>query len=124
MLLWRPVSEIRGRMMIARIWQGITLAIKADEYLEYLNQHVIPAHQGARGNVGCFIMKEPRGDLARFLLLSFWASEDSLADFVGPDLEMVNLPPEEKSLLIAYESTASRYEVFRTPEQAALDGTL
>ena len=97
--------------MIARIWQGITLTTKAEQYLEYLNQRVIPAHQKAEGNTGCIIMKETRGDLVNFLLLSFWDSENSLANFVGADLEVVNLTPEEKSLLTAFESSARNYKV-------------
>ena len=97
--------------MIARIWQGITLTMKADQYLEHLNQRVIPAYQEAQGNAGCFVMKESRGDLVHFLLLSFWASQDSLANFVGSDLETVNPTPEEKSLLVAFESNARNYNV-------------
>jgi heme-degrading monooxygenase HmoA len=101
-------------MMIARIWQGITLATKAGQYLEYLYHCVIPAYQRAKGNTGFFVMKEPHGELVHFLLLSFWDSEDSLADFVGPDLETVNLPLEEKRLLVAFESNARNYKVVGT----------
>ena len=108
MLFFQSANEDQ---MIARIWQGITLRIKADQYLEHLNQCVIPAHQKAEGNAGCFIMKETRGDLAHFLLLSFWDSENSLANFVGAELETVNLTPEEKNLLIAFESNARNYKV-------------
>lgn len=97
--------------MIARIWHGITLTTNADQYLGHLNQRVIPAYQEAKGNAGCFIMKEPCGDLVRILLLSFWDCENSLADFVGADLERVNLTPEEKCLLVAFESNARNYKV-------------
>ena len=100
--------------MIARIWQGITLRTKADQYVEYLNRCVIPVYQEATGNAGLFVLKEPRGDLMHFVLVSFWASEDSLANFVGPDLQTVNLTPEEKSLLSAFESTARRCTVVYT----------
>jgi hypothetical protein len=52
----------------ARIWQGITPAITAEEYLEYLNHCVIPAYQKAKGNTGFFVMKEPHGELIHVLL--------------------------------------------------------
>lgn len=101
--------------MIARIWHGITLTTNSDQYLEYLNQHVIPAYQEAMGNAGFFVMKEPRGDLVHFLLLSLWISEASLADFVGANLEAVNLTAEERGFLIAFESNARNYRVISEP---------
>lgn len=97
--------------MIARVWQGVTLASTADQYLEYLQRRLFPACRDATGNVGLFVLKEPRGDLVNFLLLSFWDSEDSLASFVGADLEVMKPTAEERSLLIAFESAARNYKV-------------
>ncbi|HSM71250.1 MAG TPA: hypothetical protein VK851_06875 [Anaerolineales bacterium] len=102
--------------MIARIWQSIALTSKAVQYLEYLNRDIVPDYQKAIGNAGVFIMKNPCGELVHFLLLSFWASEDSLALFVGPDLETVSPTAEEKRLLLAFESRASNYEILQIPE--------
>ena len=97
--------------MIARVWQGVTSTRMADQYQQYLHQCVIPAYQEATGNAGLFIMTETRGELVHFLLLSFWDSEDCLANFVGADLEVMNPTTEEKSLLVAFESTARNYKV-------------
>ena len=97
--------------MIARVWQGVTSSRMADQYLEYLDRCVIPAYQEAAGNAGLFVMKESRGELVHFLLLSFWTSEDSLANFVGADLDVMKPTAEEKSLLIAFESIARNYKV-------------
>jgi len=101
-------------MMIARIWQGITLTAKAEQYLEYLNTAVLPACQAAEGHEGLFILKEIRGELTYFLLLSLWTSDQALEKFTGGNAEEVNLSPEEKSLLVAYESSARHYEVLLT----------
>ena len=60
--------------MIARVWRGITPIGKADQYLEYLNQTVVPGYQAAGGNEGFFIFREVQGELAYFLLLSLWSS--------------------------------------------------
>lgn len=64
--------------MIVRIWQGITLATKTEEYLEYLNHCVIPAYQRAKGNMGFFVIKEPHGELVHFLLTAvfLWIRND------------------------------------------------
>lgn len=101
-------------MTIVRIWRGVTLATRAGQYLEYVNKIVIPACQAAEGNEGMCIMKELQGELAHFLLLSFWASDDALENFTGVascECDVVNPCPEEKSLLIAFESTARRYKI-------------
>lgn len=108
-------------MTIVRIWRSVTLETKAEEYLEYLNRIVIPACQTAEGNEGLFIMKELQGELAHFLLLSVWTSDEALVNLAGADpCEVVNPSPEEKSLLIAFESTAGHYKVVYTSESALL----
>jgi len=101
-------------MTIVRIWRGVTLATRAGQYLEYVNKIVIPVCQAAEGNEGMYIMKELQGELAHFLLLSFWASDEALVNFTGAascECDVVNPSPEEKSLLIAFESTARRYKI-------------
>jgi len=109
-------SSREENRMIARIWRGITLATKAEQYLEYLNRIVIPVCQRAEGNKGLFVMKEPQGELMQFLLLTFWASHEALEKFAGADGEAVNPTPEEKSLLVAFESNARHYNVICAPE--------
>jgi hypothetical protein len=106
-------------MTIVRIWRSVTLATKAEEYFEYLNNFVVPACQTAEGNEGLFIMKEIQGELAYFLLLSFWASNEVLKNFVGTDsCEVVDPFPEEKKLLLAFESTASHYKMVYKSESS------
>ena len=97
--------------MIARIWQGITLTSKAESYLQYLNQAVIPACQRAAGLQGLIVMRETRDGLTHFLLLSLWATEEALRDFTGAEPDVVSPPPQEKDLLTAFESTARHYAV-------------
>jgi hypothetical protein len=104
--------------MIVRIWRGVTKSADADRYLPYLNQFVMPTYQIANGHEGLLVMEERQGELVQFLLLSFWASDQALASFVGADTSQVNLSPEEKSLLIAFESTARHYKVVYRSESS------
>ncbi|MGE5221412.1 MAG: hypothetical protein ACM3PY_03180 [Omnitrophica WOR_2 bacterium] len=97
--------------MIARIWRGITLTSKADEYLQYLHQNIIPCFEAADGNLGMLVLRDFQDNLAYFLLLSFWSSCEALEKFTYPDLNVAKQAPEEKELLIAYESIATHYEV-------------
>ena len=101
-------------MTIVRIWRGVTLAARAGQYLEHVNKIIIPSCQAAEGNEGMYIMEELQGELAHFMLLSFWASDDALVNFTGAasyECDVVNPSREEKSLLIAFESTARRYKI-------------
>ncbi len=99
--------------MIARIWRGITSISKADQYLEYLNQVILPDYQSAEGNQGVFIFREVQGELVHFLLLSLWSSCDALTKFAGPNLEIARQAPEEQKFLIASKSVVTHYEVLR-----------
>ena len=107
--------------MIARVWRGVTPSSNADRYFEYLNQVMIPAIQTAEGNEGLFVLRERQGELAYTLLLSFWASDQALASFVGCDYDLVKPSPEEKSLLTAFESTARHYTVVYTSKPWPLE---
>ena len=101
-------------MTIVRIWSGISLATKANQYFEYLNKIVVPAIRMAEGNEGLLILQDLRGELAHFVLLSFWTSSEVLINFAGThssEFEVVKLSHEEQSLLIAFESIAKYYKV-------------
>jgi hypothetical protein len=83
----------------------------ADQYLEYVHRCIIPVYQQATGNVALLVMKESRGELVYFLLLSFWDSDEALASFTKEHLDMMKPNTEEKGLLTAFESTAKSYKV-------------
>lgn len=102
--------------MIARIFRGVTLASKAERYLEYLNKIVLPRYQATDGYQGIFVLREFRGELAHFLLLSFWESGDELLKNVGPDMEIAKHSPGEENILIAFESIVNHYEVLSRME--------
>lgn len=102
--------------MIARTCLGVTLTSNAERFLKYLDEAILRAYRTAEGNEGVFVLQEIQGDLTYFLLLSFWVSRDALTRFVGPDIGAVSQNPEEKNLLIAYESTARHYEVLYMAE--------
>jgi len=110
--------------MIARIWRGVTLEPNADKYLAYLNRTVIPLYKIAEGNEGLFVMKACQGTLSHFLLLSLWASEELLEEFADNDTREVNLADEEKSLLVAFESTATNYKIIYLSERVPLKNLL
>ena len=47
--------------MIARIWRGITLAEKADAYIDYLNETGLKAYAETPGNRGVQVLRRLQG---------------------------------------------------------------
>lgn len=103
--------------MFARIWRSTTTLSNAEGYQEYLNRFIIPAYQMAEGNQGVYVMKECQGELVYFLLLTFWTSNEALAKYIGIPGDVINPSPEEKNLLVAYESTGRSYKVIESSEE-------
>ena len=102
--------------MIVQIWQSITLLSNAEKYQSLLIRHVLPAYQCASGNLGVYLCREANDQLTNFLLLSLWSSPEALIQFRGPDVETAAPSPEEKKLLLAFESTVRNYEVIQISE--------
>jgi heme-degrading monooxygenase HmoA len=103
-------------MMLARVWHSITLTSKADQYMNCLNQVVLPDYRAANGNRGVYVFRWTKGELSHFLLLSLWATRQELIAFAGPEPEQVRQYPCEKQCLLAFESMAKHYEVLAEME--------
>lgn len=58
-------------------------------------------------------MKECRGELTHFLLLTLWASDEAVAKYTGTAENVVNPTSEERDLFMAFESTARHYRVVK-----------
>jgi hypothetical protein len=54
--------------MITRRWQGVTVASKADAYLDYLHTTGVPDDQATAGNRGVYVLGRMEGSQAHFLL--------------------------------------------------------
>lgn len=98
--------------MIARMWHGRTKASDAEAYLEYLFQSGIPAYRATNGNRGAWVLRRMEGDVAHFLTLSFWESQDAIAAFAGADTAVAKYYPEDKQYLLEFEPTVTHYELF------------
>lgn len=103
--------------MIARIWQGETVAEKADEYFEYLQATGLKEYQDTPGNQGVFVLRRIHNGQAEFLLLSLWQSWDTIRAFAGNDLDKAVYYPEDKAYLLALEPEVRHYEVLAAPQE-------
>lgn len=69
--------------MIARTWHGMTPASKADAYFDFLNRTGIPDYKATPGNRGVTVLRRIDGEVAHFLLISFWGRKTRSARSPG-----------------------------------------
>jgi len=97
--------------MIARLWHGMTAVARADEYLDYLNKTGVPDYHRTPGNRGVYVLRRTEGEIAHFLLVSLWESNDAIRQFAGEDLDVARYYPADKDFLLEFEPRVTHYEV-------------
>ena len=97
--------------MIARIWHGVCLKSKSDDYLENQRMHGISDYCTTEGNKGVLIMRRYEGDKTHFLLLTLWDTIDSVKKFSGEDYGKARYYPDDKEYLLELEKNVDHYEV-------------
>lgn len=97
--------------MIARIWKGVTLAAKADEYLDYLKATGLKEYRATDGNRGVWVLRRLQDDQAEFTLISLWESWESIRRFAGEEIERAVYYPEDQRYLLALDPNVVHYEV-------------
>lgn len=101
--------------MIARVWDGVTEAGRADEYVEYLRRTGVTDLTATDGNRGVYVLRKVEGARARFRLVSLWDSMDGIRRFAGSDLDRARYYPEDERFLEALEPRVEHYEVAIAP---------
>ncbi len=97
--------------MIVRYWRTITLASGADRYHEYLDKNLIPKYRAVDGLEGLFVLREVRGGLAHFLLISLWKSHQAILNVMAPKAGDAHQPASVNHSYLAFETRAKNYEV-------------
>jgi heme-degrading monooxygenase HmoA len=98
--------------MTARMWHGRTKAKDADQYLDYLYKSGIPDYRRTPGNRGAWVFRRLEGDVAHFITLTFWESQEAIQAFAGNDITVARYYPEDKKYLLEFEPGVVHYEVF------------
>jgi len=101
--------------MLARIWDGVTRAQDADEYVEYLRRTGVADLTSTDGNRGVFVLRREDGDRACFRLLSLWESKEAIRRFAGDEPERARYYPDDERFLLALPPAVEHYEVVIRP---------
>ena len=97
--------------MIARIWRGITLADKADAYVDYLNETGLKDYAKTPGNLGVTVLRRLQGEHCEIVLISLWESMAAVRAFAGENPERSVYYPEDEEYLLEMEPLVRHYEV-------------
>jgi heme-degrading monooxygenase HmoA len=98
--------------MITRIWHGRTPAAKSDEYLHLMRTVAIPDYRATPGNTCAYALRHIEGDIAHFLMLTFWESEDAIRAFTGDSLTTAKYYDFDKNFLLEMEPASTHYETY------------
>jgi heme-degrading monooxygenase HmoA len=97
--------------MIARIWRGVTLASKADDYLRYLEETGLKEYRATPGNQGVWVLRRTEGDRTEFLLISLWDSFEAIRRFAGDEIENAVFYPEDDLYLLERGPKVTHHEL-------------
>ena len=86
-------------------------AAKADAYHQYLLRTGVTDHADTPGNRGVHVLRRVEGEVAHFLLITYWESVEAIQRFAGEDYERARYYPEDDDFLLEREPFVTHYEV-------------
>jgi heme-degrading monooxygenase HmoA/uncharacterized damage-inducible protein DinB len=97
--------------MIARSWDGVTEARRANEYLEYLRRTGVADTSSTEGNQGVYVLRREEPGGTRFRFVSLWDSMEAIRRFAGPEPERARYYPEDEQFLRELEPCVEHFQV-------------
>jgi len=97
--------------MIARIWRGITLKEKADDYLAYLQQTGLRDYARTPGSRGVTVLRREQGEHCEIMVISLWDSMEGVRAFAGEHPDRSVYYPEDDQYLLQMEPLVRHYQV-------------
>jgi heme-degrading monooxygenase HmoA len=98
--------------MITRIWHGTTPTAKSDEYLNLMRTVAVPDYRSTAGNQGAYALRRIEGEIAHFLMVTFWESEEAIRAFAGHDISVAKYYNFDRDFLLEMEPSAAHYEMY------------
>jgi heme-degrading monooxygenase HmoA len=105
--------------MIARIWRGKAMAVKADDYLRHFTTRVAPHLKDVVGHRGAYLLRREAGGQVEFIAVTMWDSIETIKQFTGPDPDVAIVEPEGRAALSSFDDFATNYEVVHNSSRDA-----
>ena len=97
--------------MISRQWRGLAKADLADAYVEHLRMETFPAIRKLPGFVSASILQRVLPEGVEFLIVTQWASLESIRGFAGSNPEVAVVPEKVRKMMIEFDQVVRHYEV-------------
>jgi heme-degrading monooxygenase HmoA len=97
--------------MISRQWRGLAKAECAGAYVEHLRTETFPAVGRLPGFVSASILRRPVARGVEFLIVTHWASLESIRSFAGQNVEVAVVPPQVQDMMVEYDRVVCHFEV-------------
>jgi heme-degrading monooxygenase HmoA len=98
--------------MIARIWHGVVLAAKAEEYLKLMREVALTDYRSIPGNRGAYCLHRMESGLVHFEMLTFWDDIEAIKRFAGDDYKVAKYYEFDRAFLIELEPHVRHYSVY------------
>jgi heme-degrading monooxygenase HmoA len=99
--------------MIERHWTGIAKPDEADRYIEHLSTETFPQLEELDGFIKATILSRPVAKGTEFLIVTVWASLDSIRHFSGERVETAVVPDKVQAMMVEFDREARHYEVVK-----------
>jgi antibiotic biosynthesis monooxygenase (ABM) superfamily enzyme len=97
--------------VIARVWNGATLAEDAEPYAEYLEETGMRAARELPGARGTLVLRRERAGYAEFQTILLFESIDDVTAFAGDEHEAAVFFPEDDRYLVERDLEVRHFEV-------------
>lgn len=98
--------------MIARIWEGKTIAEHSKAYKNIIIERDIPDYKKTNGFVKLIFLEHSDSKFTYFKLLTFWNDLKVVQNFTGLNFETAVSYEEDEQYLVDFPGTVTHYETF------------
>lgn len=104
--------------MIVRTWHGRTRLEDAAEYEQFMRERAAPDYASVEGLRRAVFTKRDEGDVAHFLLITFWDDLAAVRAFAGANAGKAKYYPEDDRYLLERELESLNHELFYDSDAA------
>ena len=97
--------------MIGRMWRGLALPEKADDYEKHLQTSVLPELRQIDGFEEVYLLRQNSAEGVEFIVLTLWESMEAIHKFAGENAEVAVVAPAAQPLFREYDPTVEHFEV-------------
>jgi heme-degrading monooxygenase HmoA len=105
--------------MIARVWHGIALPGRTDDYLAHLQHTVFPELSRIEGYQGAYVLRRDLEEGVEITVQTLWTSMDAIRQFAGETVTTAVVADAAQPLFRSYDATVTHFQVVLHAEHSS-----